>query len=291
MSENHLIKQQGSIKVRGINHYYEWIRQPLNSHQKPIMVFIHGWGGSARYWERIATSLSDHFDCFLYDLRGFGRSNLLETNQTLTYELEDYARDLAELLDVLGIEKIYLHSHSMGASIAVLFANLYPQKIEKSILACNGIFEYDPKAFAAFHQFGGYVVKFRYHWFLKIPFAAQMFMARFLNQSIDYNLKRLFLEDFLNANYEAALGTIYTSVSQKAVEIMPKQFAQIKIPTLLISGEKDQIIPAAMGKKAADLSDNLQYIEIPRTGHFPMLEDQETYLASIQKFLELDSEK
>jgi pimeloyl-ACP methyl ester carboxylesterase len=286
MLENKIIKQQGIVKVRGINHYYEWLRQPVDSKPKPVMVFIHGWGGSARYWETTAESLTDYFDCLLYDLRGFGRSNLLtQSNHGLSYELEDYAIDLAELLDVLAIEKIYLHSHSMGASIAVLFSNLYPQKVEKSILTCNGIFEYDPKAFAAFHKFGGYVVKFRYNWFLQVPFADKMFMSRFLHRSLDRHLSKLFLEDFLLANYEAALGTIYTSVSQKAVETMPEEFAKLKIPTLLIAGEKDKIIPAEMGKKAASLSENLQYVEIPNTGHFPMLENRELYLSLVRDFL------
>lgn len=40
------------------------------------MVFIHGWGGSSRYWEATAQALCGEFDCLLYDLRGFGRSTL-----------------------------------------------------------------------------------------------------------------------------------------------------------------------------------------------------------------------
>ncbi|HEY9638377.1 MAG TPA: alpha/beta fold hydrolase, partial [Coleofasciculaceae cyanobacterium] len=64
------------INVRGVEHYYEWIRQPTASQTKPVIVFIHGWGGSARYWESTALTLSEQFDCLLYDLRGFGRSKL-----------------------------------------------------------------------------------------------------------------------------------------------------------------------------------------------------------------------
>jgi pimeloyl-ACP methyl ester carboxylesterase len=169
------------ICVRGVEHYYEWIKAENGASVKPVMVFVHGWAGSARYWESTAKALVNDFDCLLYDMRGFGRSSgrsplaqatiavadatapaqQAEAVEELTYELDEYARDLAALLDALKIERIYLNAHSTGASVATLFLNLYPERVEKAILTCSGVFEYDEKAFSAFHKFGGYVVKFR----------------------------------------------------------------------------------------------------------------------------------
>ncbi|WP_036481495.1 alpha/beta fold hydrolase [Myxosarcina sp. GI1] len=276
------------VNIRGVNHYYEWIRNSSNS-TKPVMVFVHGWGGSARYWRSTAEALANDFDCLLYDLRGFGRSLLPTEPVEIDYELEEYADDLALLLDALNLDRVYLNSHSMGASIAALFINRHSDRVRQAILTCNGIFEYDAKAFAAFHKFGGYVVKFRYNWFLKVPFADQMFMARFLHRPINKRDRVAFLEDFLLADYDAAAGTIYTSVSKKAVDIMPKEFTKISVPTLMISGEKDIIIPAAMGKQAAALNNNITYVELPKTSHFPMLEDKESYLQAVRDFLQVDS--
>ncbi|OBQ34989.1 MAG: alpha/beta hydrolase, partial [Anabaena sp. MDT14b] len=153
------------INVRGVDHYYEWMKKPSDV-MKPVMVFLHGWAGSARYWQSTAEALLDNFDCLLYDLRGFGRS---QCQPHLSYELTEYAEDLAVLLNELNLDRVYINAHSMGASIATLFFNRYPQKVEKGILTCSGIFEYDEKAFSAFHQFGGYVVKFRPQWLSKIP--------------------------------------------------------------------------------------------------------------------------
>lgn len=277
------------INIRGVEHYYEWIRQSESLSSKPVMVFVHGWGGSCRYWHTIAEALVDDFDCLLYDLRGFGRSLLPKNTLKLNYELEEYAEDLAILLDSLGLDKVYIQAHSMGASVAALFLNRYKERVKQSILVCNGIFKYDEKAFKAFHKFGGYVVKLRYKWFLKIPLADRMFMARFLHRPIPAEERRAFLEDYLLADYEAALGTIYTSVSKKAVEIMPGEFAKLEVPTLMISGEKDIIIPAEMGKQAAALNEMIQYVEIPQTGHFPMLEDKESYLKAVRDFLQVES--
>ncbi|MBD2774587.1 alpha/beta fold hydrolase [Iningainema tapete] len=292
------------INVRGVEHYYEWIKKPSDG-VKPVMVFIHGWAGSGRYWKSTADALSDRFDCLLYDLRGFGRSRgkpsiakaseavvesqsvqeETEAIQELTYELEEYADDLAAMLDQLEVKRVFLNAHSMGASIATLFLNRYPQRVEKAILTCSGVFEYDEKAFTAFHKFGGYVVKFRPKWLEKIPLVDRMFMARFLHRPIPAPERQAFLQDFLLADYDAALATIFTSVSKTATEVMPQEFAQLTVPTLLVAGEYDRIIPASMGRSAATLSDAIKFVMIPNTAHFPMLEDAPTYLQQVQEFL------
>ncbi|WP_193197267.1 alpha/beta fold hydrolase [Nostoc sp. MG11] len=295
------------INVRGVEHYYEWMKKPSDSLVKPVMVFIHGWAGSARYWRSTANALLDQFDCLLYDLRGFGRScgkpTIVQASESvvesqspqaeseaireLTYELEEYAEDLAALLDKLEIQRVYINAHSTGASIATLFFNRYPQRVERGILTCSGIFEYNEKAFAAFHKFGGYVVKFRPKWLGKIPFVDRMFMARFLYSPIPNSERQAFLQDFLEADYDAALGTIFTSVSKAQAELMPQEFAKLTVPTLLVAGEYDKIIPAEMGRQAAALNDQVEFAIIPGTAHFPMLEDAPTYLRRVQEFLQL----
>ncbi len=302
------------ISVRGSNHYYEWVTASPDSQPtgKPVMVFVHGWGGSSRYWQSTAEALWDSFDCLLYDLRGFGRSVSAASDQTLDqaldqtlavedlsvsddpeiaaelrYELETYADDLAGLLDQLGLKRIYLNAHSMGASIAVFFLNRYADRVEQAILTCSGVFEYDQKAFEAFYKFGGYVVKFRPKWLYGLPGVDRLFMQRFVHRPLPGTISRDFLNDFLMADYAAAEGTIFTSVSKKATEVMPQEFKSLTVPTLLISGERDIIIPAQLGQQAAILNPIVKYVVIPNTAHFPMLEDAPTYLNQVKEFLGL----
>ncbi len=282
------------IAIRGVPHYYEWIAAEPRT-DKPTMVFMHGWGGSARYWASTAEALKPYFNCLLYDLRGFGRSQPSELTAVLpmtadyvqTYAIETYADDLAALLTALDLGPVYLNGHSTGSSMAVLFLNRYPQLVKKAILTCSGIFEYEEKSFSQFYKFGGYVVQFRPKWLSAIPGVDRMFMARFLTQSIPGSERKAFLEDFLMANYGAAIGTMFSAVSEQAALEMPKEFEQLSVPTLIVAGEFDQIIPAAMGEKAAGLSDKVEFTVIPKTGHFPMLEDAKTYLAKISEFLEI----
>ncbi len=283
------------VAVRNVAHYYEWITSRGETPTgKPVMVFVHGWGGSARYWEATARRMSDRFDCLLYDLRGFGRSHSKPAatpdfpfaNYPKDYSVDSYAADLLALFEVLHLDRVWLHAHSMGTSIATVFLAQHSARVEQAILTCGGIFKYEKLAFAAFHRFGGYVVKLRPAWLSKIPFANRMFMARFLHQALPDGESQAFLEDYLMADQAAALGTLYSVVSQQAAEEMPSRFRAIDVPTLLLSGEHDIIIPPELGANAAQVNpQRIQYEVLAGTAHFPMLEDPIAYQRCVDQFL------
>jgi proline iminopeptidase len=111
-------------------------------------------------------------------------------------------------------------------------------------------------------------------------------MARFLHGSIPERDRREFLEDFILADFDAALGTALTAVSKESADAMPQEYRQLPVSTLLISGEYDQIISADMGKQAAALNPKVQHKVVANTGHFPMLEDSTTYMQYLQDFLQ-----
>lgn len=90
------------------------------------MLFVHGWGGSSHYWRSTATAFSESFHCLIYDLRGFGRSEL-PVDYSGDYALDDYALDLEVLLRQLDINgKMILNAHSMGASIGAILRRSFP---------------------------------------------------------------------------------------------------------------------------------------------------------------------
>lgn len=277
------------LKIQNVDHYYEWICQANEStpgRNKPVMVFLHGWCGSTQYWQNTARELVRDFDCLLYDLKGFGRSRLPANSANFSYDLSTYVEDLAELLNQLNLSQIYLNGHSMGASISLLFANRYPTQVKQLILTCSGVFTYDETAFSAFYKFASWIINFRPPWLLWIPFLDQIFMARFLHRPLPLAISRAFLEDFVKADYDAALGTIFTSVSQEMAQKMPLEFTKIAVPTLLISGEYDQIIPPSLAQKAREYNQKIRGEMILNTAHFPMLEDPRNYLKCLHNFLQ-----
>jgi len=60
---------------------------------------------------------------------------------------------------------------------------------------------------------------------------------------------------------------------------------QIKIPVLMISGQKDRIIPPLLGKNAASLNDQISHQILKTVGHLPMLEDPDIFQAMVRSFL------
>ena len=86
-------------------------------------MLLHGFPLDHHLWDEVVPLLEDTFDVILPDLRGFGESTTVDS----PYSMDDYASDIAGLLDHLGIQKAAIVGHSMGGYAALAFARLYPQ--------------------------------------------------------------------------------------------------------------------------------------------------------------------
>jgi pimeloyl-ACP methyl ester carboxylesterase len=263
--------------------FYEWVTVTGDRTERPVLVFVHGWGGSARYWKATATALSDRYDCLLYDLKGFGRSQIQAGS---TSSLISCVADLMALLAALDVDRLSLIAHSMGSSIAALFLGDHGAKVDRAILTCGGIFEYNERAFQAFYKFGSGVVKFRPKWIAQVPGMDWLVMQRFLHRPLPQSDRREFLEDFLMADNGAALGTMFDAVSGAMAIALPQVYAGLSMPTLMISGQYDRIIPVKLGKAAAALNPAIEFTVMPDVGHFPMLEDAAAFLVRVRGFLQ-----
>jgi pimeloyl-ACP methyl ester carboxylesterase len=264
--------------------YYEWVgaagqKVPTG---RPVLVFVHGWGGSLRYWQATARALADTYDCLLYDLRGFGRS----TNTQTTVTLADCVADLAALLADLAIDRCSVMAHSMGSSIAVLFLQAFGARVDRAVLACGGVFEYDAVAFGIFRQFGKLVVQVRPRWLTQVPGMDGLVMRRFLHRELPPPDRQEFLEDYLMAEDRAALGTMFDAVSEQSAIALPQAYQSLQMPTLMISGQFDRIIPPPLGEAAARLNAAIEFTVIPDVGHFPMLEDPAEFVERVRYFLD-----
>jgi pimeloyl-ACP methyl ester carboxylesterase len=263
--------------------FYEWVTSIGETRtDRPVLLFIHGWGGSARYWKATATALSDRYDCLLYDMKGFGRSPIAPNT---TVNLNTCVADLVALLAELGVDRLSLMSHSMGSSIAALFLGEYGSRVDRAILTCGGIFEYNERAFQAFYKFGSGVVKFRPPWIAQVPGMDWLVMQRFLHRPLPQSDRVEFLEDFLMADNGAALGTMFDAVSGPMAIALPQVYAELSMPTLMISGQYDRIIPVKLGQAAAALNPAIEFTVMPDVGHFPMLEDAVGFLDRVGGFL------
>ena len=97
----------------------------------PDLVFVHGLAASRAFWFlQYAMPLSRHFRITLFDLRGHGYSSMPASG----YDAVTAAGDLAGLLDHLGIDRCLLVGHSYGGGVALEFAGLHPQRVERLVV-------------------------------------------------------------------------------------------------------------------------------------------------------------
>lgn len=97
---------------------------------EPALLFLHYWGGSARTWNKVTSSLSADFRCVAYDQRGWGESDAPPQG----YSIRDLAVDAKEVLGALEIQRYVLVGHSMGGKVAQWLAAQRPVGLEKLVL-------------------------------------------------------------------------------------------------------------------------------------------------------------
>jgi pimeloyl-ACP methyl ester carboxylesterase len=114
-----------SFVSQGLNlHYADW----GNDAAAPLLL-VHGQRDHCRNWDWVAERLSGRFHVMAVDLRGHGDSDWSPDGH---YDQEAYLYDFAELVRHAG-EPVSIIGHSLGGNIALRFAGIYPDKVERLI--------------------------------------------------------------------------------------------------------------------------------------------------------------
>ena len=279
-----------TIEVRGAVASYQWVTSNGSIRtDRPVLVFLHGWGGSSRYWRSTAEAMVDVYDCLLYDWRGFGKSVIAAESVAADYGLQAYANDLANLLNQLGIDRVSVIAHSLGTSIAPYFITQWSGTVDRAVMTCGGVFKFDALAYSLFYRVGQVIVGIRPRWFYDLPGMNWFVMQRFVHRMISRRDRAEFVDDYLSCQPEAALGVLLDVAQSKTCLELVENIKQIDIPVLMLSGQKDQIIPPLLGKNAARLNDRISHQVLKNVGHLPMLEDPDVFQAEVRSFLEKSS--
>ncbi len=100
-------------------------------------LLLHGIPGSAYTWESAGILLAGSYQVIIPDLLGFGQSDMPEDD----YYLEAQARGINQLLDKLGIKKLYLGSHDFGGPVSLTLMRLFPNlTINGLVLSATNVF-------------------------------------------------------------------------------------------------------------------------------------------------------
>ncbi len=265
-----------SINISGTLHHYQ-LTVPAANSQRPVLVFIHGWLLSHHYWQPLVSRLKSHYQCLIYDLRGFGSSQNLTAPPKNDYSLNSYAQDLKILLQELEIKQAWLIGHSLGGSIALWTANNCSETIQGVTCINSGGGIYLKEEFEKFRSAGKQLVKFRPRWLSCLPGLDFIFSRMMVYHPLSLKWGRQRIRDFINADAPAALGSLLESTTETEVHQLPQLVVRLKQPVYFIAGEKDRVMEIKYVRHLASfhsLFDTSQgnVFEIADCGHLAMLE-------------------
>ncbi|WP_036477391.1 alpha/beta fold hydrolase [Myxosarcina sp. GI1] len=279
-----------SIKLLGVTHQYE-LTPPVTNSQLPVLVFVHGWLLSHRYWQPVIELLQSKFQCLIYDLRGFGDSSAktLEDREH-SYSLAAYARDLEDLLQKLEIERAWIIGHSLGGSIALWAASRCPQRVKGVICLNSGGGIYLKEDFERFRNAGKQLVKFRPGWLKYFPFLSLLFARMMVARPLSLAWGHQRIIDFTKASESAALGALLKSTTEAEVHLLPRLVAQLEQPVYFIGGANDKIMEFKYVNHLASFhhlfkQDRSNVYELPECGHLAMVECPEKVAAIATEIL------
>lgn len=231
---------------------------------KGTVVLLNGIAMSIAHWKPVAAVLAEAgFRVLAHDFRG----QLLSDKPEGPYSLELHARDLASLLDGLGLEGgVHLVGTSYGAEVALAFARDFPERAA-SLCMIDGVCEADAVLRAAVESWKR---------------AAAAGPSLFFRTILPWNYSSAWLDAnaAATAAREAAMATLPVSWYEAFIELcdaflridLRKDLARIACPALVVAAELDLLKGPRYARVMAEGIANARYAEIKGAGHAVVIE-------------------
>lgn len=253
------------------------------------LVFIHGLGSYLKSWQKTIDSLSPYYRCVAIDLPGYGKSSKGDYPFTLQF----FADSVHDFIERLGLDKVVIVGHSMGGQIAMRLVLDYPERYEQLILLA-------PAGFETFTAAEGQAIRSVYTAALiKAMPEAQIvknFEINFHDMPAD---ARFMIDDRLTMRqtieYDRYCEMIPRCVAAMLQEPVFAELGRIRLPTLVLFGENDllipnrylhpQLSPAQVGQQGIQQLPDSELALIARAGHFLQWEQPAAVNQAIMRFL------
>jgi len=228
------------------------------------LLLIHGFGGNKDNFTRIADELED-YHLIIPDLLGFGESS---KPMSADYRSQAQATRLYELLQAKGLaSNIHIGGNSMGGAISVAYAAKYPKDVKSLWLVDSAGFWSAgvPKSLeGATLENNPLLINSKEDFYKMYDFV--MYKPPYLPKSV----KAVFAQERIN-NKELDAKILEQIVTDN-VEERAQIIADYKIPTLVVWGDKDQVIKPETVNVIKDIIPQAQVIMMEDIGHVPMIE-------------------
>ena len=230
------------------------------------VVFIHGLAANLTHSIHIAPHFARRFRVIGLDLPGTGESD----KSNLDYSVDMYVDHLERLLDRLDLDRVVLVGHSLGGMVSTAFTMAHPERVKAVVLVNPAGLQPVPLPL----RLGGHILM--RPWFLDrvLPVTWKSLLS-----AVFYEKNR-FTRQFIDACEETAndghIGYVSHMISALRADFLDRDFGpmlhDIEVPTWLIWGAHDLLVPASRIRRAAELFSNVEIEEIPKCGHMPNIE-------------------
>ncbi len=232
--------------------------------EKPPVVLLHGAGGSHLSWPPQIRRLPANTVIAL-DLPGHGRSN-----GPGMQSIPEYADSVSKWMHAVDLKSAVLVGHSMGSAIALHLAVAYPALISGlGLIGSAAHLRVNPELIAESADER------------KFPQAVEKIIAWSFSPSYPERLKKLVADRMELTNPKVLAGDLVACDLYDSSEILK----MVRCPTLVLSGEKDKMVPARMAVHLADQIPTAQLEIVPDAGHMVMLERPDEVAAILARFL------
>lgn len=242
----------------------------------PLLIFLHGIGGNRTNWHDQLPVFARHCTVLTWDARGYGLSDDYDG----PLDPLDFSHDLKRLLDHYGAQRAHLVGLSMGGMIAQDFYSLYPERVATLVLCDTSDGLNNTLTSAQREEF----IRLRTGPLLAgkeprdmAPTVADTLIGR---QSSRTAWQRL-VDSMAALHKESYIKTVRANTTRTEYP----EARHIAVPTLLVFGEDDRLMPPEIGRGMQARIRGAQLVVIPTAGHLSNIEQPEIFNEAVLHFL------
>jgi pimeloyl-ACP methyl ester carboxylesterase len=254
----------------------------------PVLVLVHGITGSSDTWREVMRPLAAEHTVIAPDLLGHGES----AKPRGDYSLGAYASGIRDLMIALGHDRATFVGHSLGGGVAMQLAYQFPEHLDRLVLVCSGGLgrEVHPVLRSTALPGAEFVLPLLCAQPLREAGGALGRVLRRLGFQAGPDLTEIATGFASLGDVEARQAFIHTArsiidVGGQRVSATDRLYLAEEVPTLLVWGERDPIIPAEHGRGAQGLMPGSRLEVFPGAGHFPHLSHPREFAELLADFV------
>jgi len=256
--------------------------------ERPVLLLVHGMAGSSATWRAVLPGLAGRYHVVAPDLPGHGESDKPRGDSSLGA----YANTLRDLMIALGIERATVVGQSLGGGVAMQLAYQHPQRCERLVLVSSG--GLGPEVSWMLRAFAlpgtEYLMPVLFPGFVRdagnaVGRAFGRLGVRWATFEQEWEAYASLTEPDNRQSFVRTLRAVVDPAGQ-SVSAHDKLYLASRLPTLVLWGGRDRIIPVDHAEAAHRSMPGSRLVIFDHAGHFPHAEEPERFVTTLRAFID-----